>query len=87
MSLYDEDGFINDLFRKVTVDFANAKLYSLSYASNTVTIKRYRIPVFDKGICFCVGRRLPESVQVHMDPYAVSGDHLQSESGGGEECG
>lgn len=50
VSLDDEDGFINDLFRTVTVDFANAKLYSLGYASNTVTIKRYRIPVFDIGL-------------------------------------
>lgn len=50
VSLDDEDGFINDLFRCVTVDFVNAKLYSLSYASNTVTIKRYRIPVFDIGL-------------------------------------
>ena len=31
VSLDDEDGFINDLFRTVTVDFTNAKLYSLSY--------------------------------------------------------
>ena len=43
VSLDDGDGFINDLFRTVTVDFENAKLYSLGYASNTVTIKRYRI--------------------------------------------
>ena len=50
VSLDDEDGFINDLYRCVTVDFANGKLYSLSYASNTVTIKRYRIPVFDIGL-------------------------------------
>ncbi|MFR3531001.1 MAG: hypothetical protein ACLTTZ_11005, partial [Lachnospiraceae bacterium] len=50
VSLNDEDGFINDLFRTVTVDFENAKLYSLGYASNTVTIKRYRIPVFDIGL-------------------------------------
>ena len=50
VSLDDEDGFINDLFRCITVDFENAKLYSLSYASNTVTIKRYRIPVFDIGL-------------------------------------
>ena len=47
ISLDDGDGFINDLFRTVTVDFENAKLYSLGYASNTVTIKRYRIPIFD----------------------------------------
>ena len=50
VSLDDDDGFINDLFRTVTIDFENAKLYSLSYASNTVTIKRYRIPVFDIGL-------------------------------------
>ena len=50
VSLDDEDGFINDLYRCVTVDFTNGKLYSLSYASNTVTIKRYRIPVFDIGL-------------------------------------
>ena len=30
--------------------FENAKLYALCYASNTVTIKRYRIPVFDIGL-------------------------------------
>ena len=41
VSLDDGDGFINDLFRCVTVDFENAKLYALCYASNTVTIKRY----------------------------------------------
>lgn len=50
IALDDEDGFINDLYRCVTVDFENSKLYSLSYASNTVTIKRYRIPVFDIGL-------------------------------------
>ena len=50
VSLDDDDGFINDLFSAVTVDFVNGKLYSLSYASNTVTIKRYRIPVFDIGL-------------------------------------
>lgn len=50
VSLDDGDGFINDLFRCVTVDFENAKLYALCYASNTVTIKRYRIPVFDIGL-------------------------------------
>ena len=50
VSLDDGDGFINDLYRCVTVDFENAKLYALCYASNTVTIKRYRIPVFDIGL-------------------------------------
>ena len=50
VSLDDDDGFINDLFRTVSIDFTNGKLYCLSYASNTVTIKRYRIPVFDIGL-------------------------------------
>lgn len=50
VSLDDGDGFINDLFRTVTVDFENSKLYALCYASNTVTIKRYRIPIFDIGL-------------------------------------
>lgn len=50
ISLDDEDGFIDVLFRAVTIDFANGKLYSLSYASNTVTISRYRIPTFDIGL-------------------------------------
>ena len=49
-SLEYDDGFINDLFRCVSVDFENSKLYSLSYANNTVTIKRYRIPIFDIGL-------------------------------------
>ena len=49
-SLDYNDGFINDLFRCISVDFENSKLYSLSYASNTVTIKRYRIPIFDIGL-------------------------------------
>ena len=35
VSLNDEDGFINDLFRTVTVDFENAKLYSLSRSKGT----------------------------------------------------
>ena len=45
-----DDGFINDLFRCVSVDFENSKLYSLSYVNNTVTIKRFRIPIFDIGL-------------------------------------
>lgn len=49
-SLDYDDGFINDLFRCISVDFENSKLYSLSYASSTVTIKRYRIPIFDIGL-------------------------------------
>ncbi len=50
ISLDDDDGFIGALFSAVTVDFTNAKLYSLTYSSNTVTIKKYRIPVFDIGL-------------------------------------
>ena len=63
VSLNDEDGFINDLFRTVTVDFETAKLYSLGYASNTVTIKRYRIPVFDIGL----NEKLDDSTLVPED--------------------
>lgn len=50
IELDDGDGFIDVLFRTITVDFTNGYLYSLSYASNTVTIKKYRIPVFDIGL-------------------------------------
>lgn len=50
ISLDDEDGFLDDLFRMVTLDFANGKFYTLSYASNTVTVKKYRIPTFDIGL-------------------------------------
>ena len=40
----------NELLRAVTVDFEHSKLYSIAYAANTVTIKRYRIPLFDIGL-------------------------------------
>ena len=50
VSLDDDDGFIDVLFRTITVDFTNGYLYSLSYASNTVTIVKYRIPTFDIGL-------------------------------------
>ena len=39
-----------DLFRIVSLDFENSKLYSLGYASKTVTIKRYHIPIFEIGL-------------------------------------
>lgn len=42
--------WLNTLFRAVELDFVNGKLYSIEYASNTVTITRYRIPVFDIGL-------------------------------------
>ena len=41
---------LNVLCRTVTLDFANNKLYSLAYSSNTVTISEYRIPCFDIGL-------------------------------------
>ncbi len=41
---------VNDLFRTVTVDFDNGKLYSLAYEDNSVKISQYRIPVFDLGL-------------------------------------
>lgn len=34
----------------VEVDFENGLLYSFAYASSTVTISKYRIPVFDIGL-------------------------------------
>ena len=42
--------WLNTLFRTVEVDFENGLLYSIAYASNTVTVSRYRIPVFDIGL-------------------------------------
>ena len=45
-----DSAMINTLFAAVSIDFENAKLYVLTYASNTVTIKRYRIPIFDIGL-------------------------------------
>lgn len=42
--------WLNTLFRAVEVDFENGLLYSIAYASNTVTVTRYRIPIFDVGL-------------------------------------
>lgn len=42
--------WLNTLFRAVEVDFENGLLYSIAYASSTVIISRYRIPVFDVGL-------------------------------------
>ncbi|MBP3805669.1 MAG: hypothetical protein J6I76_17580 [Oribacterium sp.] len=42
--------WLNTLFRTVEIDFENGLIYSIAYASNTVTITRYRIPVFDIGL-------------------------------------
>ena len=42
--------WLNTLFRTVEVDFENGLLYSIAYASNTVTVTRYRIPIFDIGL-------------------------------------
>ena len=41
---------LNFLFRAVTLDFTNNKMFSLAYDSNTVTISKYRIPIFDIGL-------------------------------------
>ena len=45
----DVDG-LNMIFRTVEVDFTNNLLYSIAYASNTVSISTYRIPIFDIGL-------------------------------------
>ena len=42
--------WLNTLFRTVEVDFEHGLLYSIAYASSTVTITKYRIPVFDIGL-------------------------------------
>ena len=42
--------WLNTLFMAVEVDFENGLLYSIAYASNTVTITKYRIPIFDVGL-------------------------------------
>ena len=46
--------WLNTLFRAVEVDFENGLLYSIAYASNTVTITKYRIPIFDVGLNECL---------------------------------
>ena len=73
VSLDDGDGFINDLFRCVTVDFENAKLYALCYASNTVTIKRYRIPVFDIGL----NEKLDDSTLISSAAPSISTEAIR----------
>ena len=42
--------WLNILFRTVEVDFENGLMYSIAYASNTVAISRYRIPIFEVGL-------------------------------------
>ena len=42
--------WLNVLFRTVEVDFENGLMYSIAYASNTVAISRYRIPIFEVGL-------------------------------------
>ncbi len=42
--------WLNTLFRTVEVDFENGLLYSIAYASNAVTVTKYRIPIFDVGL-------------------------------------
>ena len=50
ISLDLDTSWLNALFRAVELDFVNNKLYSIAYESNTVSISRYRIPVFDIGL-------------------------------------
>ena len=42
--------WLNAIFRAVELDFVNNTLYSIAYESSTVSISRYRIPVFDIGL-------------------------------------
>ena len=49
-SLSLDVSWLNVLFRTVEVDFENGLLYSIAYSSSTVSISRYRIPVFDIGL-------------------------------------
>ena len=42
--------WLNALFRAVELDYENGLLYSIAYESNTVTVSKYRIPVFDIGL-------------------------------------
>lgn len=38
------------MFEAVEVDYENNLMYSLQYASNTVAIKKYRMPIFEVGL-------------------------------------
>ncbi len=38
------------LFEAVEIDYENNLMYSLQYATNTVSIKKYRMPVFEIGL-------------------------------------
>ena len=40
----------NVIIRVVEVDFTNGLLYAIAYASNTVQVYKYRMPVFDIGL-------------------------------------
>ena len=45
----DGDG-LAVMFRVVELDYENNLMYSIGYASNTVEVSRYRIPIFDIGL-------------------------------------
>ncbi|MGC2873071.1 hypothetical protein ACDL92_07295 [Ihubacter sp. mB4P-1] len=50
ISLDLPDAMMEVLFKVVEVDFENNLLYAIGYASNTVQIYKYRIPVFNIGL-------------------------------------
>lgn len=50
ISLDLPDVMMEVLFKVVEVDFENNVLYAIGYASNTVQIYKYRIPVFNIGL-------------------------------------
>lgn len=50
ISLDLEDAIMEVLFKVVEVDFENNLLYAIGYASNTVQVYKYRIPVFNIGL-------------------------------------
>lgn len=50
MSLELDDADMEILYKVVEVDFENNLLYAIGYASSTVQIYKYRIPVFNVGL-------------------------------------
>lgn len=51
------------LFRVVEMDYSRNLMYSIAYASNTVAVSTYRIPVFDIGL----NERLDDTTLTSMD--------------------
>lgn len=50
ISLDLDDAMMEVLFKVVEVDFEDNLLYAIGYASNTVQVYKYRIPVFNIGL-------------------------------------